>query len=387
MSEGRRLKLGILANEFFDLSLGRMGGFGWAAREVSRIFEDPALGVDVVFLTGELRGSPGVSTLTVHGRRLLLRHPRAIVDARRARSEGVDLLLVMDYRPNYRRICWALPRTPMLVWIRDPRPPDDVAWVSTLRVPGADGVRPQGIFQPDCRSLGTLVRAGRLTGRPVLFASPSPHLREKLERMIGMTVTEFAFLPNPVAPVRDGVRKASRPRVIFLARHDPYKRPWLYVELATRFPDVVFLLAGRAYHTGEGTWQPDRLPPNVQRLGHVDGLDKSAALCSAWVLVNTSIHEGLAVSFLESLACETPLLACVDPGGLVSRFGVFAGRYDGTGLAALPSLTAGLERLLADSALRGQLGREGRAWVEGAHSPAAFLAAFRVLCERAGVRG
>ncbi len=129
------------------------------------------------------------------------------------------------------------------------------------------------------------------------------------------------------------------------------------------------------------------LPPNVRLLGHIDGPEKLRVLSSACVLVNTSIHEGLPVSFLEALACETPLLACVDPGGLVSTFGVYAGRFDGSGLDALPSLAAGLERLLADADLRARLGQAGRRWVEATHSRERFLEAFRDLCARAGILG
>jgi hypothetical protein len=71
----------------------------------------------------------------------------------------------------------------------------------------------------------------------------------------------------------------------------------------------------------------------------------------------------------------------VDTEGIVSRFGVFAGRFPGDGLAALPSLRAGLERLLGDPELRERLGREGREWIVGRHTPERFLAAFRSLAE------
>ena len=49
------------------------------------------------------------------------------------------------------------------------------------------------------------------------------------------------------------------------------------------------------------------MPPNVKLLGHLDGEQKFQFLSSAWVLVNTSIHEALATSFLDALVCETPL--------------------------------------------------------------------------------
>lgn len=382
----RRIKLGLVANEFFDLSLGRMGGFGWAARQLARYFgSHPELGIDLVFFTGELCGSIDQREKVVHQTRLILKQPSALANLRLARSERVDALLLIDYRPNYRLLCWALPFTPMIVWVRDPRPPEDVAKVSSLRIPNTNGVIPKGIVPLDCRSLGTIARASRLLGRPIVFATPEPQLRSKLAGAIGMDVNEFFLLPNPIDIEPGEVRKSEWPQVIFLARLDPYKRPWLFMELARRNPQVEFLLAGRGYHKGEGTWTPCDLPSNVRFLGHIDGPEKIRALSSAWILVNTSIHEGLAVSFLEALACETPLLACVDPGGIVSRFGLYAGRFDGTGMDALPTLEDRMNRLLSDQELRLQLGKAGRRWVRETHNWRNFLGSFRDLCAHVGV--
>ena len=75
----------------------------------------------------------------------------------------------------------------------------------------------------------------------------------------------------------------------------------------------------------------------------------------------------------------------MNPGSVVSKFGIFAGRFDGNGLDSLPSLTAGLERLLSDAELRRRLGKEGRRWVEAAHNRRRFIEAFSDLCGRAGV--
>lgn len=122
------------------------------------------------------------------------------------------------------------------------------------------------------------------------------------------------------------------------------------------------------------------------RAARPDVLRKRRALASARALVNTSVHEALAVSFLEALACETPLLAMVDAGGLVSRFGVCAMPSPGTGLDRLDALADGLRQLLGDRDRRDRLGREGRQWVEHHHGRGPLLAAFGALVQRMGVR-
>lgn len=380
------MKLGIVANEFFDETLGRMGGFGWAARRAAEIFRrDPSLGVDPVFLTGELRARDGVRELEAHGTRLILRGPSRLANLRRVRAEKIDLLLSIDYYVNYRFLFRALPRTPIVVWCRDPRPPEDWAKIQTLRIPGAEQEQPQGIEYLDRTSLAGIVHESRFFLRPVWFATPAPPLAPKLEGAYGIEPDELFFLPNVLELGRRPIPKSGRPRVVFLGRLDPYKRPWLFVELSARFPDVEFLFLGRAHFSGEGAWEPRALPSNVRLMGHVGEEEKEQLLGSAWALVNTSIHEGLAVSFLEALACGTPLVSCQDPAGIVSRFGIFVGRFDGSGIDGLPSFAAALEQLLGDEELRGRLGSGGREWVRDTHTLERFLATFRRLCARVGL--
>ncbi|MCA1641479.1 MAG: glycosyltransferase family 4 protein [Acidobacteria bacterium] len=381
----RRIKLGVVANEFFDLRLGRMGGFGWAARQVARCLkEDPSLGVEVVFLTNASDVGNGRHETTVHETRLVSFNRGRLDNLRRLRAERLDLLLGIDYRPNYRFFYHALPRTPIITWVRAPRTPEDMAGVKSLCFPEPGAAPPGGVEPIDCTSLARVVQLSRLVSRPVLFATPAPHLADKCEGAYGVKKSELFFLPNIIDLHPVAEEKSARPRVVFLGRLDPNKRPWLFVELARQFPHVEFLFLGQAHFEsgvargGEGT------PPNVRFMGHVGEAEKARALSSAWALVNTSLHEGLAVSFLEALACETPILSCQNPGGVVSRFGFHAGEFGGAGLEAVPRLAEGLRRLLDDGELRLRLGREGRSWVRETHSRARFVRAFRVLLRAAG---
>jgi len=382
----KRIKLGVLGDEFFDAAVGRMGGFGWACRMLATCFNgDRSLGVDVVFLTGELLATSAGNEINVHGSRLLLRDANRWRLLRRLRRERFDLILTIDYNLGFRFFFRAMPRTPFAVWVRDPRPPEDVEVISTLQIPGREGERPQGIEPMDCTSLGGIIRESRWLRRAVLFATTAPYLAGKISGAYGVEPAEALFLPNIIELKPSSAGKHPQPRVVFLARLDPYKRPWLVMALARCFPDVEFMVLGQAHFEGAGAWKPVDLPSNVRLLGHADEALKAEMLSSAWVLVNTSIHEGLAVSFLEALACETPLLSGQNPESVVSRFGICVGRSTGTGMEALPRFAEGLQRLLTDDALRLRLGREGRAWVTETHGRARFLKAFENLCRRAGI--
>jgi glycosyltransferase involved in cell wall biosynthesis len=205
-----------------------------------------------------------------------------------------------------------------------------------------------------------------------------------VEAAYGGPVGDVTYLPNPIHLPGTSARNPSRPRVVYLGRLDPIKRPWLFVELAARIPDVEFLLLGDAYLQGEGAWTPADLPFNVTAPGHVGEEAKARALWSSSVLVNTSIHEGLAVSFLEGLAAGNALLSTTDPGGVVTRFGEFVGRHDGDGRAAVPLLEDGLRTLLDDEEGRRRRAEAGQEWVATEHTASAFLAAFAELASRTG---
>jgi glycosyltransferase involved in cell wall biosynthesis len=358
------MRLGVVANEFFDPARGRVGGFGWAARRVARLFaDDPSLGVEVVLLSGER-----VAEGDLDGVPLIAPRRNRIDFARRVRGARLDLLLTIDHRPQYLPALLARPRTPLAVWVRDPRPP-------AAAQAGIDGI--------DCTSLAHVVCAGRLLRRRVLWASPAPAtLQPRTAGVYGVDVPPLRFLPNPVDEDVPAVeRPASRPRVVFLGRLDPVKRPWLFVELARRVPEAEFLVLGQQHVSG---WQPNGLPANVRLLGHVEGEEKRLLLASAAALVNTSQHEGLPVSFLESLACGTPIVSSHDPEGTVSRFGVLVEHRNGDGLDAVAAFEDGLRRLLADEGERDRLGALGRDWVAATHTRSTFLAAFDELCRDAG---
>jgi len=381
-----RIKLGIVANEFYDLKVGRMGGFGWAARQVANLFnEHPEHGVEVAFLNRTLQLCGDTTKAQVHQTPLITRPKGRLAGIRQLRAEKFDLLLMIDYRTSYRFFAGALPRTPIIVWVRDPRPPEDVQKINTLRIPGAESAWPQGIQEVDCTSLSKIIHASRLFGRRVIFATPAPGLSAKMPGTYGITPQRVFFLPNIINLNPGEVHKSARPCVVFLGRLDPCKRPWLFAKLAEQFPEVEFLFMGQSHFAGEGAWRPVALPANVRLLGHVDEAEKLERLASAWALVNTSIHEGLAISFLEALACETPLISCQNPEEVVSRYGIFVGRHDGNGLDGLPQFGEALKRLLQDTETRVRLGKEGRAWVTETHSQARFLTAFRALCVKLGV--
>src|SRR5688500_17247045 len=100
------MKLGIVANEFFDASVGRMGGFGYAAARVAASFaERPESGVDVTFIAGRMsRVRTATPVATAHGVPLLVDRWTSFRGLHRLARERFDLLLTIDYRPAYQAV-------------------------------------------------------------------------------------------------------------------------------------------------------------------------------------------------------------------------------------------------------------------------------------------
>ena len=290
---GRRLKVGIIANELFSAKVGRMGGFGWAARQVAGCFSNnPELTVDPVLLMGE-RPRHASPPSTLHGARVLWLSDSLGAWVRSIRREKIDVLLSIDYRPNYAAFFALLPRTPVIVWVRDPRDTADLRRIATLRVPGDESAPPQGILTPGTQSLSTVVALSRLLGRSVHFAITTPALLPKISNVYGVSRPAASVLPNIVPPCGSKVEKTERPAIVFLGRLDPVKRPWLIFEIARRLPECDFFVMGKSHFEGPGSWQPDDVPGNVRLLGHTDTEAKQRLLASAWLLINTSIHDQL----------------------------------------------------------------------------------------------
>jgi glycosyltransferase involved in cell wall biosynthesis len=165
-----------------------------------------------------------------------------------------------------------------------------------------------------------------------------------------------SFLPNPVPIPGEPVDKSETPTVCFLARWDPQKRVELFFQLAKSHPEIDFIAMGKSHDP-----EKDRAlrrtyskVPNLTLTGFVSETEKQGILGRSWALVNTSIREALPVSFLEALACNTPVISGENPDELVSQYGYHVQGDD---------YESGLRWLLESDSWRGK-GKMGRRHVE-----------------------
>ena len=151
-------------------------------------------------------------------------------------------------------------------------------------------------------------------------------------------------------------KEANPEKVIFVGSLTRKKRPDLFIELASNFPEVEFELIG----SGEGKYFKDILAKvngvrNVKFRGTLRGEELESAFLSATALVLTSSAEGFPNVFLEAWHYGTPIISLnIDPDGLLS--------VKGGGLLAesREELQLCLKKLLQDSREREELIKNGR---------------------------
>lgn len=142
------------------------------------------------------------------------------------------------------------------------------------------------------------------------------------------------ILHNPVKVYDAAQKKYENPTICWVARWDPQKRPDMGLLIAKQLPEVNFIVIGTAnrnsahYEIVEEYLKKNFSDlKNLKILGFVAEQAKREIIGKSWALLNTSIREGLPVTFLEALAEGTPIISYVDPDQYVTNFGIKAESY------------------------------------------------------------
>lgn len=141
-------------------------------------------------------------------------------------------------------------------------------------------------------------------------------------------------LPNPIDVPEGLPRKADRPTVCWIGRWDPQKRVDLALETARQCPEIQFYIVGAPTERRDLLASAKALEeryahfPNIHIRRFVTEEEKQRILDDSWILLNTSVREGLPITFLEAPAHGASIVAPVDPDGYASRFGRYVPNGD-----------------------------------------------------------
>lgn len=159
------------------------------------------------------------------------------------------------------------------------------------------------------------------------------------------------FMPDgfPMLPCQDLSRKGGY--VLWVARDAPYKRAWLYADLARMLPQYQFVMVGDV--------EPMRnRPSNLLLLGLREPNELPDIYSKAKVLVSTSEVEGFPNVLVEAAMHGVPYVGFLDPDSAAAKYKL------GFQVRDVSEMAQRVDTLMSDEALRLRLGRNARGFVE-----------------------
>jgi len=153
-------------------------------------------------------------------------------------------------------------------------------------------------------------------------------IKAKINRMYNLKKTP-AFLPNIEEVPETVPQKASKPTVCWVGRLDGRKRPELFIELAGKFPDVNFIMVGKAEEElrQKKLEKMAKSQKNLKMFGYLDKFEDKEmyeTYNKSWVMINTASREALPLTIIEATGRGCALLSYVNPDNFAAKFGFWA---------------------------------------------------------------
>ncbi|MGL5052267.1 MAG: glycosyltransferase [Cetobacterium sp.] len=346
----KKIKVGLLVEEFYDKDLGGYGGYGILAREyIAKYIPNSEIEIEVIIGSSSKKEIKKIQRdgISIH---YLPKNCSSKFDIdfiylnmvkKFFKEQDFDIYLSIEMSKIAYEVMKREINKKLILWVQDPRPIYD--WEEIKSVPMSNEYDSYINYYSKWENriqnlLGKLYKENRLT-----LISQGNFLKKKAIDLYKLPKDiEILYFPNPVAINDNFDITQKKNSVLFLGRLTPVKRPWIYFELAKKFPLNTF------YVCGQGT-EIDKIIDNYKEvenlkfMGHVSGEKKDNLLRESKILVNTSIHEAIPVSFLEAISYGLKILSCQNPDDITRKNGYFTETILGEGLDKLQNFERGIE--------------------------------------------
>ena len=363
----KKIKIGLIIDEFFGGAGTAYGGYGFLARNyICKYIPDKNIQIDVLLGRGRKLFAQKYKVDNVN----LYRLPKYKILSRLwLKKQNYDKYLSIELVDDYVLRMEPVKKKKLILWIQDPRPWGDWREIETVNLFREYCYYNQRIY--DC--------VNKLYNKDgVKFLSQGYCLNDKAKDLYRLhNNVDIQYLPNPVdIDFNFDVQSyAKNNSIIYLGRIESVKRGWLFCEIAKRMPEYTFYVLGQSFREKEkndAIMSKYKNIPNLIFAGHVDGEEKNNYIKNAKILVNTSIHEALPISFLEALAFGTLLVSNRNPENLTSKFGIWVGDVLGDGFEHIDKYVNAIKELMENENKRKQLSIEARKYVEEIHNVTNF---------------
>lgn len=373
------IRVGLIVDEFFGGAGTAFGGYGFLAREyISKYIPNEDIQIDVLL-------GKGSKKICVEKYKIdnifAYRLPRRKWFARRwLKKRNYDVYLSIELTDGYILMNEPNKKKKLILWIQDPRPQYEWDEITTVKLFPEYNYYNQSIYN--------LVHDWYKQER-VKFISQGYFLNQKAIDLYQLDQdVKIQYLPNPIN-IDESFDVQSFPKknmIIFLGRIESVKRGWLFCEIAKKMPDYEFHVLGKTHR--EESKNSEIMSDyyaisNLHFAGHVEGLEKERYLKEAKVLVNTSIHEALPISFLEALSYGTLLVSNRNPEDLTSKFGIHVGDVLGDGFDKVDLYVDAINYLLSNDQDRRELSNAAIEYIKNIHNAPNFVADLRTVIKDA----
>lgn len=377
-----KYRIALLVDEFFGGWDTAIGGYGITARKyVCRFIPNEEIQIDVLL---GIHGGTGVQQKVVD-QTTLYRLPALIQERQRwLDQQAYNLFFSIEMtEPSFKILSEYNSNTRLLYWIRDPR--DLKMYLPRLQTVN----RLKDAYDWAYIKEVSVWMQQMLTRKRVSFISQGASLtaiaRELYQIPDTVPVQDMA---NPIE-IETAYRLNDPPKenkIIFIGRLEAQKRVWMVCEIARAMPQHEFYVLGatgkaRDEAANAKSLEPYRHPDgsskirNLHFTGHVDGEVKTNHLKTAKLLLNTSIWEGIPVSWREALHYGTLIVSAFERDNIVGRFGTFVGEVmgDGTDEAALKRFTGAIEYWMTHDLERNETAQKAIEFIRSNHSTEIFI--------------
>lgn len=364
-----KIKVALIVDEYFGAVDTAFGGYGFLARRyIAKYLPNSEIEIEV--LIGKGRYNFKSENYIVDGIKVYKLPRRKWFASRWLSKKDYTLYLSIELTYSYILECEKNINKKLVLWIQDPRPQYEWDEINTVKLFPEPSYYNQKIYD--------LVNQWYKNGR-VKFISQGYFLNEKAIDLYNLDKDiQIEYLPNPIDIDPNFVydSRVKENIIIFLGRIESVKRGWLFCEIAKQLPKYQFYVLGKTFRDdGKNSEIMNKYMdvPNLHFVGHVDGEEKIAFLKRAKILINTSIHEALPISFLEALSYGTVLVSNRNPENLAGKFGIHVGDVLGDGFDKVELYSNAVRQLMLNDSLRNELAVQAIEYVKKIHNVEDFV--------------
>ena len=263
MLSGVPVRVGIVAGEFLQPGISRIGGYGWSASRAAAVLRDA--GDEPIYICSDVEALV-TAPVSLDGVPLIAKQASVMRFVRELRRSATGRVALDRLPAELRHHVQGVAATPLIVWVRDPRPPEDVAAVArygsrATAGRGASGARGDRLhaIADDRASVAPAPSAA-----PVCLARTRCAHPESAGDVWRSILAGWHCCPTrstwPASPAR---RRAGR-RSSSSAASTRTSARGCSQSLPRSFPEADFVMLGQSHFRGPGSWEPHDLPGNLQ---------------------------------------------------------------------------------------------------------------------------